>query len=255
MANRVGLLRGIAAASILYPTATSQILLPFNDSITEATAEFTGELVSAQTFSEQGVLGISSACLASEGLTFSLNSQDVTWSMLQSYFLTQASTLGIPLVTEEVVTLSDVDATPVSTYTLQGTPVTVAADLEANNLPVSGVVAADEDGTQYAITVTGSNVEFDDDYTGTKVTFRYLVAASSQQVIQVGKGERLSVGGFVGKFITCGEEILIVAPKVAVLPSGGFTVDGNTPASVGVQLTAIRTDGRFADVIRLNSGT
>ena len=248
---KLGILKGYVNGTVWEGKGASRIMLPFQDTVVEAEFTYTGELVMTETFSEQGILGASAACLQKEACGFTLSSDDLSWSLLQAATLSSAAERTAPVMVTETVVLSQV-ATDVSTYTLQYTPVTTAPELEAAGLPTVGVSVAGIDGEQYTPTIAGSVVTLDDDYTGESVTFQYLRAPlTGEETIYLGQGARRQNVGVYGRFFGCPGSLLIVAPNCAVNPNLAMGVSDGNIASVGLELMALRTNGYFAEITRL----
>lgn len=168
-----------------------------------------------------------------------LMSKDLAWGFLQAATNTIANdAVNRKPVTESAV-LSDIDT--VSIYTLSATPAVGTT-----------VYVSDLNGIQYAVTVTGTNVEFDDDYTGTKVTFHYEVAASgTNNEIQLGAGSKLGEIGLYGRFFGCPDSFLIRINRAIIDPNLEMKVD-SSPAQASLMAKALRDpNGNFAVITRL----
>lgn len=248
---KLGILKGFVNGSVWEGEGNSRILLPFQDTVIQAEFTYTGELVTTETFSDQGILGASAACLQKEACGFTLSSDDLSWSMLQASTLSTAVERAKPVMVTETVVLSQLDVAN-STYTLQYTPVVTAPELEEAGLPDVGVSVAGIDGQQLTPTLSGSIVTLDDDYTGDSVTLQYLRAPiTGEETIYLGQGARRQNVGVYGKFFGCPGSLLIVAPNCAVNPNLSMGVSDGNIASVGLELMALRTNGYFAEITRL----
>lgn len=248
---KLGILKGFVNGSVWEGEGNSRILLPFQDTVIQAEFTYTGELVMTETFSDQGILGASAACLQKEACGFTLSSDDLSWSMLQASTLSTAVERAKPVMVTETVVLSQLDVAN-STYTLQYTPVVTAPELEEAGLPDVGVSVAGIDGQQLTPTLSGSIVTLDDDYTGDSVTLQYLRAPiTGEETIYLGQGARRQNVGVYGKFFGCPGSLLIVAPNCAVNPNLSMGVSDGNIASVGLELMALRTNGYFAEITRL----
>ena len=243
--SAVGILRGYALGSIFTNIDGSRVLLPWADA-TEATLSYNGELVTSETFNDAGVLSTSRACLATEELTMSLSTSSLTWSHFQiaSSTLDAASTAN--RLKQEIITLSDVDATPASTFTVSGTPLTTAGDLTALGLPGDGILVSDVNtGDQLTVdSVTGSDVVLDADYTGQRVLVQYGVAPGGTDLqIDIGSADnRFTNAGVYGEFFGCPGTITAILEDVAIAPSSELTVNGSDAATLGITVRAVRGD-------------
>ena len=247
---KLGILKGFVNGTIWSGKGASRIMLPFQDTVISAEFNYSGDLVMTETFSEQGILGASAACLQKEACGFTLSSDDLSWSMLQAATLSDSVNRTEPVMVTETVVLSQLDTN--STHTLEYTPVVTAPELEAAGLPSVGVSVAGIDGEQYTPTIAGSIVTLDDDYTGESVTFQYLRAPlTGEETIYLGQGNRRQNVGVYGKFFGCPGSLLIVAPNCAVNPNLSMGVSDGNIASVGLELMALRTNGYFAEITRL----
>jgi hypothetical protein len=248
---KLGILKGFVNGTVWAGEGSSRIMLPFQDTVVQAEMTYTGELVMTETFSGQGILGASGACLQKEAVGFTLSSDDLSWSLLQAATLSEAVEREEPVLVTETVTLVDVVATE-STLTTQYTPVVTPAKLVAVGLPSNGISVAGIDGEQYVATISGSLVTLDDDYTGKTVTIQYLRAPiTGEEVIYLGSGARRQNVGIYGKFFGCPGSILVVAPYCAVKPNLSLGVSSGSIASVGLELMALRRNGYFAEITRL----
>lgn len=250
---KLGLIKGFVQGCVWSGKGTERVFLPFQDTVQSATFTYTGELVESMTFSDQGVLGASQACLQTEACGFTMDTSDISWSMLQAATLSTAETRTKPVLVTETFTASDVTADPFTEITVSNAPVTTAADLEEYGLPAVGVSVAGIDGNQFTATLSGSVVTLDQDVTGQRITVQYLRAAlSTEEVIYIGAGARREQVGVYGTFFGCPGNLLIVAPKCAVTPSLDFGVSSGSTATAALNLTALRQNGYFAEITRLD---
>lgn len=248
---KIGLLKGFAEGAVFSGVGNTRILLPFQDTVVAAEISYTGELAIAETFSAQGVLGASQACLQKEEVTVTISSSDLSWSMLQAATLSEAEERTAPVLVSETFTASEV-TTGNTTHTLKHTPVTTVEAVTAAGLPTSGVSVANLDGNQIVGTLGGSVLTLDDDYTGDSLTVQYLRAPlTNEEVIYLGSGERRDQVGFYGRFFGCPGSILVVAPRCAVKPALSMGVSSGNTATVGLELQALRTNGYFLELTRL----
>lgn len=252
---KLGILKGFIQGTIWEGAGNDRIMLPFQDTVVEAEFTYTGELVMTETFSDQGILGASAACLQKESCGFTLSSNDLSWSLLQAATLSTAVERDEPVLVTETFTASSVSGeapNQVSTFTLTHVPVTAAADVLAAGLPTSGISAANIDGVQIVATMAASVVTLDDNYTGEAITVQYLRAPlTGEEVIYLGSGSRRQEVGIYGKFFGCPGSLLIVAPKCAVTPNMSLGVSDGSIATVGLELMALRQNGYFAEITRL----
>ena len=253
MTKGLGIIKGFVQGNVWALQNGSRVFLPFQDTVQSAEFMYSGELVETTTFSDQGVLGASRACLQSEECGFTMETSDISWNFLQAATLSTAETRTKPVLVTETFTASDVTADPFTEITVSNTIVTTQADLDEYSLPASGVSVAGLDGTQYAATVSGSVVTLDQDVTGTRVTVQYLrPALTTEEVIYLGAGARRQEVGVYGKFFGCPGVLLIVAPRCAVTPGLSFGVSSGSVASASLNLKALRTNGYFAEITRLD---
>lgn len=254
-AKKLGLLKGFAEGTVWSGDGDSRILLPFQDTILEAEFTYTGDLVMSETFSSQGILGASAACLQKEACGFNMTSDNLSWSMLQAATLSTAATRTDPVMVIETITARETDdggGSPVTTVTVSNTPVTTTADLDNYGLPASGVKVANIDGVQLAATVSGSIITLDDNYSGDAITVQYLRdPLTEEEVIYLGQGQRRENVGVYGRFFGCPGSILIVAPNCAVNPNVSMGVSDGSTASLSIELMCLRTNGYFAEITRL----
>ena len=251
VAKKLGILKGFVQGSVWSGEGNSRILLPFQDTVISAEFSYSGELVETNTFSDQGILGASAACLQKEMCGFTLSSDDISWSLLQAATLSTAATRSKPVMVTETIVASELD-TGNTTFTLEHTPVVAPADLEEAKLPDVGFSVANIDGKQIVPTASGSVLTLDADYTGETITVQYLRAPlTDEEVIYLGQGARRQEVGVYGKFFGCPGSLLIVAPKCAVSPNMSLGVSDGSVASVGLELKVLRQNGYFAEITRL----
>lgn len=254
-AKKLGLLKGFIQGTVWSGSGSTRIMLPFQDTVISAGFTYTGELVMTETFSDQGILGASGACLQKEECGFTMETTDLSWSFLQAATLSSAATRTKPVLVTETFTATTTSGTEpniVSTLTLTHTPVTTEAAVTEAGLPTVGVSAANIDGGQLVATLSGSTVTLDDDYTGDRITVQYLRAAlTNEEVIYLGSGARTQEVGVYGTFFGCPGSLLIVAPKCAVKPNLNMGVSSGNTASAQLELMALRQNGYFAEITRL----
>lgn len=251
MAKKIGLLKGFAQGTVWSGDGDSRILLPFQDSVIEAEFTYTGDLVMSETFSDQGILGASAACLQKEACGFNLNSDNLSWSLMQAATLSTAAERTEPVMIIETIQATEVD-TGSTTITVSQAPVTDADAIAAAGLPSVGVSVANIDGDQIPATVSGSVITLDADYTGDAITVQYLRAAlTGEEVIYLGRGNRRENVGVYGRFFGCPGSVLVVAPQCAVNPNVSMGVSDGSTATLALELMCIRTNGYFAEITRL----
>ena len=170
-----------------------------------------------------------------------LMSKDLAWSFLQAASNTLANNATQRKPVTESVVLSTVNATPESTYTLSQTPAVGTT-----------IYVSDLEGVQYDVTVTGTAVVFDDDYTGTKVTFHYEVAPSgTNNEIQLGAGSKLGEIGLYGRFFGCPDSLLIRINRAIIDPNLELGIESEA-AKASLIAKALRDPyGNFAVITRL----
>jgi hypothetical protein len=253
MAKKLGLLKGFIQGCVWSGSGDTRVFLPFQDTVLNAEFTYTGELVMAETFSDQGILGASQACLQKEECGFNLSTNDLSWSILQAATLSTSAARTKPILVTESFTASTVDGDPaVSTYTLANTPITTPEAIAEAGLPSSGVAAANIDGVNLEATVAGSVVTLDADVTGDRVTVQYLRAPlTGEEVIYLGSGTRREQVGVYGTFFGCPGSLLIVAPKTAVVPNFSLGVSSGSTAEITLELKVLRENGYFAEITRL----
>jgi len=234
------LLTGFIEGIITYNDGVAKAL-PFQDKIEGATFKYMGESLEVETFSALGIKGRSQACPFREECSMELMSKDLAWSFLQAATNTIANdaTQRQPVTFSAV--LSTVNATPESTYTLPSTPAVGTA-----------VYVTDLEGTQYDVTVTGTGVVFDADYTDTKVTFHYEIAPTgTNNEIQLGAGSKLGEIGLFGRFFGCPDSLLVRINRAIIDPNLEMGVESD-PASASLVAKALRDpNGNFAVITRL----
>ena len=245
----MALIQGFIEGSIVWDRGTNDyVMLPFQDRTEEANFNYTGELIFSETFGgSNGIKAASAACLSNTEAMFTLNTTNLSWSMLQASvgFRDQARSLPIP-VTESFV-LTDLDG--------GGTN----SELTLNATPSTGepIVVADLEGTQYTVAAVGSTLTFSSDFTGTKVTVNYKRDPSTtpERSIEIGSGERVKESGVYGRFVGCGDTYLVIANRAVVVPQLDFGVDGSNPASAGLELKCLRDiNGTLATIVQLPEG-
>ena len=235
------IISGFIEGALTFDNAGELQMLPFADKVGTATFNYSSENLISETFSAQGIRGASAACPFREECSMSLSSDNLAWAFLQACFNTLAEDDDRAARDQQSVVLTDVDGTPNSTYTLTGIVVSATDQ----------VIVADEDGVDYAVTATvnGSDTDivFDDDYTGTKVTISYVTAASgTNNLIKIGSGQKLGEIGLYGRFKGCPDNYLVAIPR-AVIQSGVDLTTGDSAASAGLTATALRDNsGNFA---------
>ena len=252
MAKKLGLFPGFIQGCVWEGSGDTRIFLPFQDTVINAEFTYTGELAMAETYSDQGVLGASQACLQKEECGFNMSTNDLSWSMLQAATLSSSAARTKPILVTESFTASNVTADPFTTVTLTHTPITTPEELTEAGLPSSGVSVADIEGTQLPGTVAGSVVTLAADVTGDRITVQYLRAPlSGEEVIYLGSGARRKQVGVYGTFFGCPGSLLIVAPKTAVVPNLSLGVSSGSTAEISLELKVLRDNGYFAEITRL----
>jgi len=229
-------------------TGTEVIMLPFGDKVGGATFRYTTENQMVETFSQQGIKGISGSCPFREGCSIELTSENLAWAFLQAATNTLAEDSAALRDRSISVVLSTTDAGPpvVSTYVLTGVAVSTTGD----------IYAADEDGVQYDVTATvaagDTTFEFDANLTGRKVTIFYqLPAAGDNNVIALGSGQKLGEIGVYGRFFGCPENYQITIPRGIIQANLEMGV-GENPGSAALTVMAIRNNnGDFALIERI----
>lgn len=251
VAKKLGILKGFINGTVWEGKGAERIMLPFQDTVIQAEFTYTGELVMTETFSQQGILGASAACLQKEACGFTLSSDDLSWSMLQAATLSSAAARTEPIMVTETLVASQL-STGNTVLTAAHAPVVTAPEVNAAGLPASGVSAANIDGIQIVATVAGSTITLDDDYTGETISIQYLrEPLANEEVIYLGAGDRRQEVGIYGQFFGCPGSLLIVAPKCAVKPNLTLGVSDGNIANVGLELMALRENGYFAEITRL----
>jgi hypothetical protein len=173
-----------------------------------------------------------------ESAQFVFNSKNIAWAFLQAAtgYLDQASTDPLHATYSTVLaTVSGTAPNEVSTVTLP-------------TAPASGttLLVSDIDGTQYDVTVSGSTVTFDDDYTGQKVTIHYFktVPANTRE-INFGSGTRLGEIGVYGRFKGCPGTLYVSAKRGVIESNVNFQI-GSEPATAELTIKVLRDeDGTF----------
>ena len=240
----MGIISGFVEGIIRYDNAGTPETLPFQDKITTATFNFQSEALKVETFSNQGIKGMSAACPFREMATWTLNSNDITWAFIQAAtgHKDESTTLVQP-VTETLI-LSTVDATPDSTIVLPVTPETSPAP-----------VVSDENGVQYTATLATNTITLTGagDLTGTKVTVNYWIDASTttQREINLGNPvQRITNVGLYGQFFGCPDSYLIVSNNVILEANMNLEV-GENPAELTITGSCLRDpSGSYARIIQ-----
>lgn len=242
------IITGYIEGALTFDNEGNVEMLPFADKVGTATFRYASESLISETFSSQGIKGASDACPFREECSMELSSDNLAWSFLQACFNTLAEDSDRAARDQVSVVLSDTTGTEpsiVSTYTLTG--IVVSA--------LDSVYVADENGTQYTVTATVSGsdteIEFDDDYTGQKVTISYVVAATGTgNLIKVGSGTKLGEIGLYGRFKGCPNNLLVAIPRAIIQSNVEMSV-GDGAASAGLTATALRDNlGNFAYIER-----
>ena len=234
------LITGFIEGIITYNDGVAKAL-PFQDKIEGATFKYMGESLEVETFSALGIKGRSQACPFREECSMELMSKDLAWSFLQAATNTLANDATQNKIETFSAVLSTVNATPESTYTLPSTPAVGTT-----------IYVTDLEGTQYDVTVTGTAVVFDADYTDTKVTFHYEVAPTgTNNEIQLGAGSKLGEIGLFGRFFGCPDSLLVRINRAIIDPNLEMGVESD-PATASLVAKALRDpNGNFAVITRL----
>lgn len=208
------LYKGFVQGLIKYDDNGTYRTLPFDTFIENATLNVTSESLEAETFNDNGIKSISSRCTIRQMAEVTLESTDITKTFLQAATNTLIRDAELPRQKTISVVLADVVATE-SVYTIPDTPL-VGTD----------VIVTDVNSVEYAVTVAGSVLTFDADYTGTRVTITYTVAASGTlNEIAIGSGAELGEVGLYGVFKGCGQDILLTMNRASI--------DANLSMAVG----------------------
>ena len=237
---------GIIEGQFRYDNGGTLELLPFQDAIENATLSYNTTQLLVETFSANGIKGASAACPFSESLTISMGSSNLLWSFLQAALGTRGNDATEPELKSVSPVLSVTTGSPeVSTYDLGEAPL---AD------PARPLLAADAEGNQLPVTVSGTTVTFESDLTGQKITISYFVAASgTNNEIQLGAGDKILETGIYCRFFGCPDTYVVAVPRAVISSNVAFTI-GDSPASATFEANALRDPkGNFAYILKVAS--
>ena len=212
-------------------------ILAFADKVGNAQLTYTTENLTVETFSANGLLGLSGSCPIREALTITLESQNLAWAFLQAATNTLAQDADFQIPESFSVVASTVDATPATTIELPSTP---AVGTE--------VIVADEDGIQYPVdTVSGTTVTLTQDITGTKVTVQWVPdPTGTNNQLSLGAGSKLGEVGVFGRFFGCPETYKVAVPRGIIQANLDLSVDGSSPGTAALTIQALRdNNGNF----------
>jgi hypothetical protein len=236
----MGLLTGFIEGSVTYDDSGTLTLLPFQDTIEEATFEYNGELIFSETFSNRGIKGASAACFHKEEAKFLFNTTNINWAFLQTAMAQrdEARTAPVP-VSQTLVAVANMAAVQV---TLDFTPTT--------GTPIT---VANGDGVQFTGTATGAVVTIAGGTAGDSYTVAYFRdAGTDERSIEIGKNEKIRENAIYGRFYGCPDELLIVARRAVIQPSVSMGV-GDNAAEAGLEAMCLRDEfGVFASIIRID---
>lgn len=240
----MALITGIINGLVTTNQAGETVLLPFANTVEEATFSYTGELVMSETFNASGVKSASAACLMREEASFTMTTKNITWSFLQAAAGHIGDAATLPIQEVETVVLRTL-TTGNSTVTLAKTPATGEP-----------IIVADTDGVQYEVTVSGSVVTFTGDLTGKQVVISYYVEPSAgalaERQIQIGKSDRITNIGIYGRFRSCGKDLLIVAKNAVIQPGLEFGVGSDAASATITAMCLQDLSGTLATIVELN---
>lgn len=238
----MGIITGFLEGIITTDLNGSPKALPFQDKIEGATFRYMSESLDVETFSAQGIKGRSEACPFREECSIELRTKALAWAFLQAASNTLARDAQINERRTVTSILSVTAGTPIkSTLTLASAPL-IGTD----------IFVGDEDGKAYDVTVSGTTITFDDDYTGTRVTISYEVAPTGENnEIALGSGTKLGQVGVYGRFFGCPESLLIMVNRAIIDANLEFDVESDA-ASASLTAKAMRDiNGNFAVIRRL----
>lgn len=238
----MGILTGFIEGVVTYSNDGTPELLPFQDKIEGATFRYQGESIDVETFSAEGIKGLSASCPFRQMAEFELMSKDLAWSFLQAAtgYLAKTSTLPV-FATESFVVPAPVTPATDSVVTLSNTP-----------LLTEDIYASDINGLQYDISVSGDEVTFDGDQSGNKVTIHYFYAPPvGTAEIALGSSQSIGEIGVYGRFFGCPESLLVVAKRGIIIPNLEMAVESDG-AQASLTVKCMRDEnGDFARIIRL----
>lgn len=232
----MGLYTGFVQGGVTFDDAGTAKLLPFEDTIAEAELSVTGDLLFAETFGFDGIVGKSAACFHKREVGLKFMSNDISWSFLQAALAQVATARTAPININETHVVS-----ATGTVTLDHTPVVGQP-----------VIAADIEGKPYANTTTGSTVTLTSaPPAGSRVTVSYSRAASSASELAIGTGKIIKEMSLYGRFYGCPDELLVIVPRVVVKPNVTLGVKSGSSASAALEAMALRdVAGNFAYILR-----
>lgn len=232
---------GFIQGAVTYDDNGVATLLPFGNTIMEASVNLTSELQFTETFGINGLKGKSAACPFKQEVSISVSTEDISWATLQAVLGSRATTRTAPLpINEELIA---VDNGGTIEITLSQTP---SAGTE--------LTFASLDGENFTGVLTGSVVSFAADVdAGDRVVAQYFydVPSNADQHIEYGKADVISEYSIYGTFKGCPEDIILIADRAVLETNVEFGV-GDSPASAGMTLSCLRNaEGTYATLIRV----
>jgi YD repeat-containing protein len=244
-----GIITGFVEGLITYTESGTAKMLPFADKIENATFTYTSESVMSETFSNQGIKGVSASCPFRESCSMQLGSSNLAWSFLQAASNTLARDGSINPRKSYSYVVQDAD--------LDTGDATISVDFTPVNTNGDSILVADENGKHYevtyddsagTITVTDPNGDIT---AGQKLIISYKEAASgTHNEIALGSGSKLGEIGLYGRFFGCPDTLLIAIPRARIDSNLEMSV-GEEAASASLTATALRdNNGNFAVITR-----
>lgn len=231
----MGLITGFIEGTVTYDLDGTIQLLPFQDTIEEASFSYEGEILYSETFSNRGIKGASAACFHKEAAMFELSTSNINWAFLQASTAQRDEARVAPVPVTETLVLD-----------------TGTVDLEFAPATGTAVIVANSEGTQFTSSVTGQTVTVTGGTDGERVTVSYSRdAGADERSIELGKNEKIRENAIYGRFFGCPDELLIVANRTVITPKLDLGV-GDDAATAGMELKCLRDDnGVFASIIRI----
>lgn len=243
----MGILTGFIEGVIKFDSNGDKLILPFQDTVEEASFNYTSTNIFVETFGADGTKGRSDSCPYMRQCSFGLTSKNISWALMQAVTNTMAGDASrtLPAAQSYVVTAAQITS-GVATFEVAWTPA-VGED----------IIASDGDGLNYPITFDTGEVTIGSVgvpiVAGTKVTISYRVAptGTNNEIIIGDAGVLLGEIGLYGRFYGCPQTLLVEVPR-AVIESNVEMGVGSDAASVGFTASALRNSaGEYAVITRI----
>jgi hypothetical protein len=233
----MGLYTGFVQGGVTFDDAGTAKLLPFEDTIAEAELSITGDLLFAETFGFDGIVGKSAACFHKREVGLKFMSNDISWAFLQAALAQVATTRTAPININETHVVGAGGTVTLDHTPSVGQPI-IVADIEGKHYANTAVAAV--------VTITSAPP------VGSRVTVSYSKAAPGTATeLAIGTGKIIKEMSLYGRFYGCPDELLVIVPRVVVKPNVTLGVKSGSSASAALEAMALRdVAGNFAYILR-----